>query len=489
MSGVETTKGGRQASQRVNFETAAALAGAFKKPGRKTDANPTSLQLRVSPLKKAVWYYRFRDKLGVLREGTLKFEAVEANGDGRTTLDYEQAKAEVRRIKLDSTKSESERRADSDRTHFHTLEDGFQYYLRNRKTLKDKPLAHSTRVDYEKVFKSYLRKNLLEKEGFRTPPAQWVMSETEVMQWQQLLYKIQESSLAKARNCQSIISGIYGLGVALQVLQSNPIANIRYLRTLPKLPAKKRHVDTVNLRKFFLAIDTELVRQASKDAVWLVAMTGMRLQAALGLRWEQVNFDEGFYFVEPNQSGWKGFTGILPLSDFVLERLKCRKALRKKDDGGFVFPAHHGTSAEHQTRLDDALKTVFKEFSFKATAQDLRRTYATVAALCFDDNTRKVGALLTHNWAVSVEGMVVTRDAITRLYIRDVVRRLRKSANMVADFMLELAVLRELSPRTKAILQENDPEHLRLIALSPDNEERDLQQLNVRVTAADVVVL
>lgn len=489
MSGADTTKGERRATQKVNFETAAALAGAFKKPGRKTDANPTSLQLRVSPLKKAVWYYRFRDKSGVLKEGTLKFEAVEANGDGRTTLDYEQAKAEVRRIKQDSTKSESERRADADRTHFHTLEDGFQYYLRNRKTLKDGPLADSTIADYKKVFNNYLCKNLLEKEGFQTPPAQWVLSETEVMQWQQLLYKIHERSLAKARNCQSIISGIYGLGVALQVLKSNPIANIRYLRTLPRLPAKKRHVDTVNLPKFIQAIDTRLVRQASKDAVWLVTMTGMRLQAALGLRWEQIHFDEGFYFVEPNQPGWKGFTGVLPLSDFVLERLKRRLALRNERDGGFVFPAHHGASAGHQTRLGDALKAVSKDFSFIATAQDLRRTYATVAALCFDDNTRKVGALLTHNWAVSAEGMVVTQDAITRRYIRDTVRQLRESANMVAGFMLELAGLRALSERTKTILQENDPEHLRLIVLSPDNEERDLQRLNAPVAAADIEAL
>lgn len=127
--------------------------------------------------------------------------------------DYEQAKTEVARIKSDVAKSESERREESDRTHFHTLEDGFRYYLANRITLKNEPLGAETKADYEKVFNQYLRKNLLVDEGFETPPSQWDLAETKVMQWMQFLLKIKGKSLAKARNCQSIISGIHGMGV------------------------------------------------------------------------------------------------------------------------------------------------------------------------------------------------------------------------------------------------------------------------------------
>ncbi|MDD1790146.1 tyrosine-type recombinase/integrase [Burkholderia gladioli] len=478
MAKLKTGDEGRHDAQKVNFETKSALAAAFRKPGRKTDAHPTSLQLRVSPRGKAVWYYRFRDKAGAPREGTLKYAAVEADGDGRVTLDYEQAKAEVARIKVEATKSESERRAESDRTHFQTLEDGFRYYLSNRVTLKDQPLADETKANYEKVFNLYLRKNLLEDEGLQTPPSQWVLADTEVMQWQQLLVKIRGRSLAKARNCQSIISGVYGMGVALKVLNSNPMSNTRYLRTLPKLPKKTRHVDTVNLPHLFDAIDTGLSRQNSKDAVLLVTMTGTRLLGGLGMRWDQIDFERGFYFVKPNQAGWKGFTGVLPLSDFVLELLMKRAARRRDDDGGFVFPAHHGTSCGHQSRMGDAMKAVSNEFNFRATPQDLRRTFATVAALCFDDNTRKVGALLTHNWAVSAEGMVVTQDAITRRYVGETLRQLRGVANTVTDFMLQLARRRPLSERTRSILNQNDPENLRLIVLPAGSEERELQRLS-----------
>jgi integrase len=468
----------RPNASKVNFGTKSALVAALMKPGRKTDLNPTSLQIRVSPLKKAVWYYRFRDKEGVLREGTLKYAAVAADGDGRVTLDYEQAKAEVARIKGDAAKSESERREESDRTYFDTLEDGFRYYLANRITLKNEPLAEETKADYERVFNQYLRKNLLAGEGFKTPPSQWSLADTKVMQWMQLLLKIKGKSLAKARNCQSIISGIYGMGVALKVLDLNPMNNARYLRVLPKPPEKKRDVDTVNLPLLFDAIDTGLSRQSSKDAVTLVMMTGTRLLAGLGFRWDQIDFERGFYFVEPKQAGWKGFTGILPLSDFVLELLKRRFAQRGPKDGGFVFPAHHGKSYQHQSRMHDAMKAVSEEFNFRACPQDLRRTFATVANLCFDYNTRKVGALLTHRWAVSAEGMVVTQDAITRRYIGEKLSHLRALANTVTDFMLELARRQPISERTRSILTQYDPANLELIDLPAASEEQALRRLS-----------
>ncbi|MBC8750184.1 MULTISPECIES: tyrosine-type recombinase/integrase [Paraburkholderia] len=469
-------EGGRRSTTKVNFGTKSALTAALMKPGRKTDSNPTSLQIRVSPLKKAVWYYRFRDKDGLLREGTLKYAAVAADGDGRVTLDYEQAKAEVARIKGDAAKSESERREESDRTHFDTLEDGFRYYLANRITLKNEPLEKETKTNYEKVFNQYLRKNLLAEEGFKTPPSQWNLADTKVMQWMQLLVRIKGKSLSKARNCQSIISGIYGMGVALRVLDSNPMNNARYLRVLPKPPEKKRHVDTVNLPHLFDAIDAGLSRQSSKDAVTLVMMTGTRLLAGLGLRWDQIDF-EGFYFVQPKQPGWKGFTGILPLSDFVLELLKRRFEQRKQSDGDYVFPAHHGKSYPHQSRMHDAMKAVSEEFNFRSCPQDLRRTFATVANLCFDYNTRKVGALLTHRWAVSAEGMVVTQDAITRRYIGEKLSHLRALSNTVTDFMLELARRKPLSERTRSILTQYDPENLKLIDLPASGEELALQRL------------
>ncbi|MCS6479761.1 tyrosine-type recombinase/integrase [Burkholderia thailandensis] len=461
---------------KVNFATSAALVAAFKKPGRKTDANPTSLQLRVSEKKRAVWYYRFRGPDGQLNEGTLKFLAVPHGGDGKVTLDYEQAKQMVARLKLESRKTEVEKHADSNRAHFHTLADGFEYYKEHRITKGDGPLKESTKRNYDKVFNMYLRKPILDEKRFSKPPSEWVLANTEVMQWTELLTAIRRRSLAKARNCQAIISGIYGMGCALRVLDTNPIVNVRYLRTLPALPKKTGHVDTVNLPEFFAAIESNLTRQDSKDAVLLVTMTGTRLLGGLGMRWDQIDFEQGYYYVLPDQEGWKGFSGVLPLSDFVLELLKRRRG-NTLGKGEYVFPAHHGEAYPHRSRMADAMKAVSAEFNFKATAQDLRRTFATVSALCLDDNMRKVGALLTHKWAVSAEGMAVTRDAITRRYVQSTLRQLRAAANLAASFMLELAGKLPMSDRTRAILKENDPENLRLLDLSVGNEERELERL------------
>jgi hypothetical protein len=124
-----------------------------------------------------------------------------------------------------------------------------------------------------------------------------------------------------------------------------------------------------------------------------------------------------------------------------------------------------------------AMNIVTNDFSFKPTVQDLRRTFATVAALCFNDNMRKVGALLCHKWVVSKEGMTVTRDAITRRYVQGTLRQLRETANTAADFILELAEMRPLSERTARILKESDPHHLKLLDFTEANEELTLERL------------
>ena len=187
------------------------------------------------------------------------------------------------------------------------------------------------------MFNQYLRKNLLVDEGFETPPSQWDLAETKVMQWMQLLLKIKGKSLAKARNCQSIISGVLWNGRGAESVGFEPDEQRPLSARAAKAAGEKRHVDTVNLLHLFNAIDTGLSRQSSKDAVTLVMMTGTRLLAGLGLRWDQIDIERGFYFVEPKQPGWKGFTGILPLSDFVLELLKTRLARRGPNDGGYPF--------------------------------------------------------------------------------------------------------------------------------------------------------
>lgn len=470
-----TSSVARAETHKVNFETAAARKGAFKRPGRKSDANAsTYLQLRVSASGRAVWYYRFQGLNGKRIEATLSGDAVADDGNGVTTIDYSQAKKAVAQKVVDARTPEATKHAEMNRAHFHTLKDGFEYFKANRKR-KSKPLEATTKEDYDKVFRIYLCTRILDSKKYSKPPSEWELATTDVMQWAELLTEIAKRSPAKALNCQAIISGIYGMGVALRILNTNPITNVRYLDTLAPLPKKTGHIDSVDFPKFFAAIDISLSRQSSKDPILLATMTGMRLSACLGMRWDQVDFDNGYYYVLPGQQGWKGFSGVLPLSDFVLDLLKRRKA-RAKCDSEYVFPSHHGAKP-HRSQMRGAMKTVNRDFSFKPTVQDLRRTFATVVSLCFEDNMRKVGALLCHKWVVSKEGMTVTRDAITRRYVQGTLRQLRETANTAANFILELAEKRSLSERTARILKESDPHHLELLDFTEANEEEKLEHL------------
>lgn len=465
----------KAAAREANFEKGAALLAAFKRPGRVNDSNSTYLQLRVPESRRAVWYFRFQGLNGKREEGTLPGQAVFENGDGVTTIDYQQAKDIVKQKVRNARTPESKKHEEDNRARFRTLKDGFEYYLENRRKKGNRPLEDSTKNDYRKVFRIYLESRILDSKKFSKPPSEWDLHKTEVMQWIELLQAISKKSLSKANNCQAIISGIYGMGVALKVLESNPMTNTRYLNVLEKPPKRTRHVDSVDFPKFFASVESKLKRQNSKDPILVAIMTGTRLSACLGMRWDQLDFDNGLYYVLSGQEGWKGFSGVLPLSDFVLDLLKQRKS-RAKRKSEYVFPSHHGDKA-HRSSMGGALESVSSEFPKKVTAQDLRRTFATVVSLCFDDNMRKVGALLCHKWAVSKEGMTITRDDITRRYVQNTLRPLRETANTAANFILELAGKRPLSERTVGILKENDPHHLRLLELTEENEEAELERL------------
>jgi integrase len=88
-------------------------------------------------------------------------------------------------------------------------------------------------------------------------------------------------------------------------------------------------------------------------------MSGLRLNAALGLRWDQVNLGKSYIYVEPGQVGWKGFTGVMPISDYVADLLRERYVMRKSQE--WVFPKRTGDMDEgspHMTRVSDSLAEV-----------------------------------------------------------------------------------------------------------------------------------
>lgn len=436
----------RQAlSRKTNFLAAA------RTPGRYTDRDFPALGLQVSPKLKAVWYARFKAH-GKEQRTTLGLAALE--GDGRLTYSYAQAREWALSSVLAARNAapEPERLPEVTQAAAHepapvpvdTLAGVWADFLANRRTKKGTPLAAATRADYEKVYRYALG-----------PVKGWPLAETRVAAWVEFLSSVRDKhGPSKALYACNIVSAVYTYLMSLDRIEINPMVKVRLGRAFIAPKPRDTHIETADLKPFWKAIGREVKKRDSRDAVRLLFLSGLRLNAALGMRWDQVDLAKGFLYVDPGTEGWKGFSGVFPLSDYVMDMLRVRYVSRKSTV--YVFPKRVGDEADgspHMTRVSDSLGKVCASAGIeRVTAHDLRRTVATVGSLCFGADTSKVAVLLGHNWATDAKGMTVSRGAITARYIQTELATLRAIANEAARTMLELVGELPMSEETAAKL-------------------------------------
>ena len=141
------------------------------------------------------------------------------------------------------------------------------------------------------------------------------------------------------------------------------------------------------------------------DLIWLLIHTGLRLEEALMLKWDDVDFaNETFTAFDTKNNR----DHTLPMT----ENTKIMLTRRINENNNFVFP-----SPIHSDRPMTASKTfrrVSDETGFIFTAHDLRRTVATVAAERGYDIS-SIGAVLNHS-----------RQGVTEGYIQRTLPRLKQ---------------------------------------------------------------
>jgi integrase len=440
---MQTLENGRSALSRKTV-----LTVALRTPGRYTDRDFSALGLQVSPKGKAVWFARFKAN-GKEQRTTLGVAAL--YGDGLLAYSYEQAKAWAISSVLEARTEapEAEPRPEPATVPpqvralapVDTLATVWAEFLENRRTKRGQPLAASTKADYDKLY------------GYALAPMKDApLSETRVAAWVEFLAGVKERhGQSKALYAANIVSSVYTYLMSLDRIEANPIAKVRLGRAFIAPKPRESHIETADLKPFWTAIGRTLKRRDSREAVRLLFLSGLRLNAALGLRWSQLDLAKGFLYVEPGTEGWKGFSGVFPLSDYVVDLLRARYVSRKSRE--WVFPARTG-EAPHMTRVGDSLTAVCDAAGIeRVTAHDLRRTLATVGDLAFGADHSKVAVLLGHNWATDAKGMTVSRGAITARYIQTKLATLRAIANEAGRTLLELAGELPLTEETEAKLR------------------------------------
>jgi integrase len=158
------------------------------------------------------------------------------------------------------------------------------------------------------------------------------------------------------------------------------------------------------------------------DFVYLLLMTGLRIDEARQLKWEDINFRESI-FTARNTKNRRDHT--LPMTKGV-ERLLRNRNKMIKAHSDWVFPSSIDPSkCSSMSRTFERLREVTK---INFNAHDLRRTVATIASeMGFD--LERIGAVLNH-----------TKSGITSRYVQTPISSLRETLQCVENAVLLIGI-------------------------------------------------
>jgi integrase len=214
-------------------------------------------------------------------------------------------------------------------------------------------------------------------------------------------------------------------------LPTNPVTALSRAKAWYKLTARESLIKPTQLKAWYEAVHL-LDNSTIRDYLLLVLFTGMRRSEALGLRWENIDFDEKTLLV-PHTKNSKPLA--LPLSDYVFRLLETRK--KKTGKSPWVFPGHGNKS--HLAEPKNSMKKVAEWSGVEFMMHDLRRSFITYAE-SLDIPAYALKALANHS----------TSGDVTAGYIKMTPDRLRAPMQKVTDFILATVNKKEAKEEKKS---------------------------------------
>lgn len=306
-----------------------------------------------------------------------------------------------------------------------TLAEVYKSYLKARNSLKPRTI-----YDYDRFMKTYFAE-------WQNKPLTEISKDLIERKHREIGQRSEAQANLAMRLMRAIFNytiGQYEDSSGNPIIADNPIKRLSQTRSWYRVERRQTVIKPHDLAAWFKAVNSlpekaegrnkELV----KDYLLLLIFTGLRREEGLALQWRYVDFKAKTLTI-PDPKNRQAHT--LPLSDFLYDLLKSRKAKNKQtakdkdeDESPFVFP---GTGAKGY--MDDPqklMKKVIEISEVQFTPHDLRRTFITIAE-SLDISTYALKRLLNHKMANDVTAGYIIGDA----------ERLREPMQRITDFMLQ----------------------------------------------------
>jgi integrase len=301
-----------------------------------------------------------------------------------------------------------------------TLETAFDAFMLARKGLKPNTIR-----DYRYCMDHYFQK-------WHTLPLLAITKDKVAARHAQL----GKASPARANLAMRFLRALFNFAIEQYEphIVENPVRHLSATRAWYRVERRQRHIKLHELKPWFQAVlalknDYQTTkREAVRDYLLLLLLTGLRREEAAALKWDQVDFKARTLTVKDTKNREDH---TLPLSDYLVDLLRRRK-VEATDDNPYVFPGEGRT--HHIVEPRKQILRVCRDSGVDFRLHDLRRTFATIAE-SLDIPAYALKRLLNHKMSADVTAGYIIAD----------VERLREPMQKITDYVLKAAGIRKLA--------------------------------------------